>query len=309
MTIRTLSQLPPILDTQTISQNAFIEVSSPKPNGMYKSEKCSYKKLETQLSGAISNGIADEYGLKYGTTKYNVRSINNRVTKLESGDMTIAGRKTFSSIPVITETNVEAFTGTGDITTEQLVPNIGKVFDIVDTRAGFISEQHCVDANPIKTQQSTLESPKFLYWHFDDQGRDSSEWIDPETQLPAGATIVNNSGWLTITGWLADNGNVLMQDAWVGLFGYINARNDDDPTIIERKWIPLQYQPWPISSKSKQRQYVTFGLPVRRGLQLKIKTGFNVDGRSSGFQSSNSIQLPLNEPNTFVGYVVYTINT
>jgi len=173
-----------------------------------------------------------------------VKPIRDDVNKILSGDNVIfSGRKKFSTIPVITETDVKAFTGTstGDIATEQLVPNIGKVFDIVDNRAGFISEQHCVDANPVRNPHSTLESPKFLYWHLDDQGRDSSEWIDPETQLPGGPVTVNNNGWLTITGWLADNGNVLMQDAWVGLFGYINARDDNDPTVLQHKWVPLQY--------------------------------------------------------------------
>lgn len=309
MTIRTISQLPTVLDTQNVSKGAFFEISSPKDNGMYKSEKCSYAKVESQISSVVSNGVADEYGLKHGTTKYNVKDIASRVTSLETGDMEIGGRKIFSTIPAIAETNVEAYHGFGGVSTAQLVPNIGKVIDLVDNRAGFISQQDIVDANLVRSNHSTIESPKFLYWHFDDQGRDSSEWIDPATTLARGPTVVNKTGWLTMTGWLADNGNVLLQDAWVGLFGYINVRSEDDSSTISHKWVPLQYQPWPLGSSSAQRQYVTFSLPVRKGLMLKIKTGFKVNGYSSGFQSSNSIQLPLNEPNTFVGYIIYNADT
>lgn len=82
-----------------------------------------------------------------------------------------------------------------------------------------------------------------MFWHIDDQGNDSSRWIDPETGIEAGPVYVNSTGWLTIIGWLADNGKLLNQEAWVGLFGKINVKDKDESSesTTSTQWIPLQY--------------------------------------------------------------------
>lgn len=300
MTIRTISQLPDV--QASINNDALLEVSTPVGDFRYQSQKCTFSKLQDQLGENIEVRTADKYRLKDGSYSADVHSIDTRVGQLENSDMTIKGAKTFSSIPRISSTDPDEFT------IPQMVPNIQKVVDLVDGRACFVSEHYAVDAQPVKTNHSTNDTSKFLFWHFDDQTRDSSEWIDPEIGMASGPVYVNRTGWLSITGWLADNGNILAQDAWVGLFGLIYVKDENDSSIITSQWVPLQYQPWPISSKSMQRQYVSFGLPVRSGLRLKIRTGFNVNGDSGGFQTSNSIQLPLNQPNTFVGYILHTLD-
>lgn len=82
-----------------------------------------------------------------------------------------------------------------------------------------------------------------MFWHIDDQGNDSSRWIDPETGIEAGPVYVNSTGWLTIIGWLADNGKLLNQEAWVGLFGKIKVKDKDEGSeaTTSTQWIPLQY--------------------------------------------------------------------
>jgi hypothetical protein len=53
-------------------------------------------------------------------------------------------------------------------------------------------------------------------------------------------------------------------------------------------------------------QYVGFTLPVRKGLKLKVMTGFNVNGENSGFGNANSLMTSGvgSMVNTFVGYIV-----
>jgi len=56
-------------------------------------------------------------------------------------------------------------------------------------------------------------------------------------------------------------------------------------------------------------QYVSFNLPVKAGLRLKIMTGFNVNGNNTGLTDIPSLMFGQegNMPNTFVGYILRTI--
>lgn len=96
-----------------------------------------------------------------------------------------------------------------------------KVKDLIDTRACFIGEDYVIDGDPgnDESPRFTTKSDNFMYFRIDDTGVDSSKWIDPETKSEAGYQTCKYSGFLTMFGWLADNGNVLAQDAWVGLYG------------------------------------------------------------------------------------------
>lgn len=147
-----------------------------------------------------------------------------------------------------------------------------------------------------------------MYWHIDDMGRDSAQWMNPEfrnQKTEANGVECQRTGYLTMFGWLADNGNVRPADAWVGLFAQLNVRDVDSPEQgVQTKWILLQLQPWVIGSKSSQRQYVSFNVPVKAGLRLKVKTGFMVNGHNGGFTEQGDVSLALNQPNTFVGYIV-----
>lgn len=306
LTARTTSQLPRVNKTTNIG-NALIELSVPKDgsvNPRYHSESCQVSEIESRFKTSIANGIADQYGLRDSDAKdLKLNEAFKQIKTLSAESTTLYGTKTFDSIPAIVQPK-ERYTASGNASLGQLVPNIEKTIDLIDERSGYISQTYFVDANP-RVGNYTNESKQFMYWHIDDQGQDSSLWIDPETDMEAGPVYVPSTGWLTIVGWLADNGKVLNQEAWVGLFGKINVKGSDSTSSTPAtQWVPLQYQPWLISSQSAHRQHVSFSLPVKAELQLKIMTGFNVNGSSSGFQHSNSVQFKVNEPNSFVGWVI-----
>jgi len=103
------------------------------------------------------------------------------------------------------------------------VPNVLKVKDLIDERANFIGSSYVIDGDPgdDEAPRFTIKSDEFMYFRLDDNGTDSSKWIDPETSAPVGAAVCTRTGYLTLFGWLADNGNVLAQDAWVALYAQI----------------------------------------------------------------------------------------
>jgi len=75
-----------------------------------------------------------------------------------------------------------------------------------------------------------------MYWHIDHGQRDSSLWKD-EYGAVAGPVTCLYTGNLVCYGWLADNGSVRPETAWVGMFGRVKCGND-------MKWVALQIQPW-----------------------------------------------------------------
>ena len=156
------------------------------------------------------------------------------------------------------------------------------------------------------TPPFAADNETFMHWHIDDGQTDSTTWIDPQTNSvgqPDGVRC-EHTGFLTIYGWLADNGMVLPQNAWVGLYAkmYVQKENQISPT--GGQWVLLQVQPWIRGANATQLQYVCFNIPVREGLYLKIRTGFNVNGKVGGFQDGRSLTYALNQPNSFTGYIV-----
>ena len=68
----------------------------------------------------------------------------------------------------------------------------------------------------------------------------------------------------------------------------------------------LQIQPWIVGKYSSTAQYVSFNIPVKAGLQLKIMTGFNVNGNNTGLSERPTLMFAEegNMPNAFVGYIL-----
>ena len=178
---------------------------------------------------------------------------------------------------------------------------------MIDSRAGFIAEGQSLPVNPrngtdgYTYYDEYMENPQQMYWHIDHGQKDSSEWID-KYGAKAGDVICKYTGNLVCYGWLADNGNVKPGQAWVGLFGHVRCGTDSSS-----KWVALQIQPWIIGKYSSTSQYVGFNIPVKAGLHLKIKTGFEVNGNNSGLHGDRPTLMFAdagNMPNTFVGYIV-----
>ena len=117
-----------------------------------------------------------------------------------------------------------------------------------------------------------------------------------------GYELIRDTGNLVMWGWLADNGNVDPEYAWVGLFAALKCENDNTAQTYD---IPLSIQPWIRGQHASAMQYVGFNVPVRKGLRLKIKTGFPVFGKGSAMNNDGSMTfLDGWIPNAFFGYVI-----
>lgn len=67
----------------------------------------------------------------------------------------------------------------------------------------------------------------------------------------------------------------------------------------------MSIQPWIRGKNASTIQYVSFNIPVRKGLRLKVKTGFPVNAENGGLQNPGSLTfLDRNVPNVFFGYVI-----
>lgn len=301
MTIRTISQLPLATD---IKDNDLLEVSQFN-SAKYISKKINFSTAKQNIGSYISGTIGSTFKLYHdaaNTEPMNVLELSSQVVDLSCNTIELSGVKTFTSIPKI-DVPTTAYRNSDDTN----IPNITKTKDLIDNRACFISENYVIDGDPGNDANPAFasDSDLFMHWHIDDNGTDSTKWIDPQTNTYGAEYGVKctHSGFLTIYGWLADKGGVLPQNAWVGLYGNVQMYNGVDGDIQHNKWVLLQLQPWVRGSNATQLQYVGFNIPVREGLRLKIKTGFNVNGKVGGFQNYRSMTYALNQPNSFVGYI------
>lgn len=303
MIIRTISQLP---EESNIGNEDLFEVSK-QHNNAFISKKIKYDSFKTNINNYVSGQIGNSFSLYDGNTPLNVKAMNDKITQLSSSNITFYGTKTFNSIPKI---NASLEYRQEDPT---YVPNISEVKRQINKRACFIDNTYVIDSNPGEDVDPpfAIDSDQFMHWHFDDNTRDSTEWMNPEKanqKTEKHGVMCKQSGWLTVYGWLADNGYVLPQDCWVGLYGKVGIYDDVNEKQLNDKWVLLQMQPWIRGQNSTQLQYVCFGLPVNEGLYLKIKTGFLVNGHVGGFQDSRSLTFALNQPNSFTGYIIHPEN-
>lgn len=311
MTIQSISQLDPIT---TIANEDLFNVSRREETG-YSSKSIKFGNIISGINEEVCEYIAKKYDIPDWDACFEcdfsmVKTIE-RIKTISAENMTFYGVKTFVDPPIVDKDLPINL----DESLEKKVPNAGTVKKMIQAYSNTIAPSSIVDFDPENNSGHTAYYPsKELIWHFDDNTNDSSLFIvDETTPTPqrAGYISCNQSGWLNIYGWITDGGNVLPQEAWVGLFAKLKVINQTDPATeadaAEERVIMVQCHPWVVGSKSSTMQYVSFGLPVKKGLQLKIKTGFKVSGNATGLQHSNS--LLFNDagmmPNTFVGYIIY----
>jgi len=183
------------------------------------------------------------------------------------------------------------------------IPNKEQVIELVHENAEFITPGSYTKADPQNSSGYTnYDKDNMYFWHIDEGQRDSSKWIN-ESGAEAGPIKIDETGYLVIYGWLASNAEVAAQEAWVGVYAnlLVNETKSDS-----RDWVLLQVQPWILGKNHQVAQYVGFNLPVRAGMELKIMTGFKVNGTASALHVGNTLMFNKegNMPNTFVGYVL-----
>ena len=273
-----------------------------------------------QVSQPVFTQDDDDYGVKYGSMKVPFKGIVSAIvdqsrinmarelqipseTRISSdimvplnailtGEATLSGQKAFDVRPTVVQTEISA--------EENAVATIGDVERIVTSTSFFFQDSSHATASPDNSSGYTKDDGNLLMWNIDSGQRDSSLFVNPETGLQAGYLICPDTGFLVMYGWLADNGNLNPEECWVGLFSEIE--NEDG----KRRATLIQMQPWIIGSRSQTMQYVGFSIPVKKGLKLKVMTGFNVNGENSGFGNANSLMTSGvgSMVNTFVGYIV-----
>ena len=288
---RTTSDLP-LADNP--APDALVQISQPMYSGNATIGYASQKVLFRNFSDAVISGSVikarEDFQVPEGT------SISSDVIEplgsiLSGENVAISGKKIFSVRPEVSDTSTPLSANS--------LATMGDVEVVVDSTAFCFSTNSQISASPDNSAGYTRNDGNLLMWHIDAGQRDSSLWVDPATGKAAGYLKCPSTGMLVMYGWLADNGNLNPEECWVGLFAKIlNGDGVVRPTLI-------QAQPWIVGKNSQTVQYVGFTLPVRQGLELKVMTGFNVNGESSGFGNANSLMMSGvgSLVNTFVGYI------
>ena len=106
---------------------------------------------------------------------------------------------------------------------------------------------------------------------------------------------INQTGNLVLNGWISDNGNIALGNAWVQL-------QMQRPGI--NQWIGIQTQPWILGERHKQVQLVSFNLPIATGTTIRVRTGFTLNQSNSGFQLTNN-SIAYSTPNCFKATVFH----
>lgn len=316
MNIRTLAQLPEIAQAASAElRSSKFEASVKDNSNRYTSKSYTYSILSSQLSTDMAYAVGKEYNLMNadGTVHYNVGAINKNVNDISAQPITFYGRKTFAACPQLTSTV--------DPSNNQDFITLKKTNELLNARPEFaFSVNNFVrDGNPFYRASTTVEpldkglgyddnipANKFYFWQIDDQENDSSTSNrDRASGSVDGYEEMRSTGNLVVWGWLADNGDVRPEAAWVALMAKMKfegstAENTADP------WVPISVKPWIVGSNSSLLQYVSFNVPVKTGLQLKIRTGFNVNGTSGGgFQNPGTLTfIDRWIPNAFFGYII-----
>ena len=283
------------LDTRTPDKTDLFWIS--------KSEGNTYTSYNTTLEGIvnvaeeqISADVRDVFGLS-GT---NVQELSSRVVDLYSHNVILEGLKTFGTYPVLSGYSTDneignypdnRFVVRGDV--DRLIADSGS---FIGNGSNIICDP---DNNTPRTAEESPDNP-LMIWRIPEGKTDSTQYVDEYGIPDSNGVECARTGQLVVYGWLADNGGVLPQEAWVALYGKI----ETSTTSTEAKWTILQLQPWPVSSRSKVVQYVGFNIPVKEGLMLKIKTGFKVSASATSTQDGNSLVFPNEQHNVFVGYIV-----
>ena len=305
MTIRTVSQLPSVSEKTSLS-SALMEVSiqTDKNTHTYQSKSITFDQISKRIVANAESQVQSSFNIVNDNgSKRDLNKLNKRVIDLYSTDqVNISGQKIYASRIRFTDKTPTENLNNNDAST------INDVKELIRKSPTYIGTQSYLSENPlmnggIDSEQSHFtvdNSSEMLYFHIDDGGTDSSKSVDEFVQSHK-MTQCNHTGHLVIYGWLSQQGEVEPQNAWVALCGKILVKN-------EQKWVILQLQPWHINDNSTKMQYVSFNLNVKIGLNLKVVTGFKVDGHSSGFQLGNSLGFSNNTPNTLVGYVIRDVN-
>lgn len=292
MTIRTTSDLK---EVDILRDADLFRVSTPAYDG-YASSKVKYSTVRDGITAHTKTQLQSDWKLE----GFNGKAVTNQLSGINDALTIIPENDSRSRVDFkLPPTSSSASKNPIDI------PNRRDVITMITDNSQFISPNVYVEIDPMNSAGSTQYSndPRQYHWHLDSGTTDSSQAQDIVSNLgPHRGVVISDSGFLTIYGWLASNASVQAQEAWVGLFAWIKTGTYPDAG----NWVLIQVQPWIVGQYAQAAQYVGFNAFVKRGLELKIMTGFPVNGNSSGLHVGNTLMFNTtgNMPNSFVGYVI-----
>lgn len=341
MKVRTISQLPPLtIDELKGSDESLIGVSQHEGDNSYTSKKITFKDFRTATTENLSAQIVKDYDMNLSSgSRVSLSGLSSYAYDIVNKPGYFVGPKEFQKgMPWVNKdvSEIEAERNkakTQDIynnNPDNIIPNIGYVKDmIINEQNLYISTRDTkiitgsntsplVNGSETQPSYTAYENSNghLYFWKIDHNQKDSSTMLyDGMSWARQGEVEIKDSGNLVIWGWLADQGDIDPEYAWVGLFGRLGfssttSFSKDDPNSNQTKlpWFPIQIKPWIRGEYANTMQYVGFNVLVKKGLRLKIKTGFPVNGTAGGAKNSpGSLVFGDKDPcppNSFFGYVI-----
>lgn len=329
MTVRTITQLPEVLAFNSAISSSYMEMSVPlnMNNDRFSSKKVQYGNIVNDIKTQTITKIVTDYNLSGINGKVNINALRNDVDTISVEDSIFYGQKQFNKWPYISADfpKAEDITQVSNIAYgsnyENIIPNMKIVRQLVDDNVVFMSTTSSLvaEGNPLPLHgnsatnagvvesleyASTIGRGLFYYWHIDAQQCDSSQSIhDANSGSTDGYEEIRDTGNLVVWGWLAENrlSPPEPEQCWVAMFAKMKCEGYNDTEVD----VPICVKPWIRGKNSSTIQYVGFNIPVRKGIRIKIKTGFPVNNENGGLQNPGSLTfLDGNIPNAFFGYVI-----
>ena len=305
--VRSLVQLPNA--NSHISDMSYFEVSElltdsqseTTPIQRYASRKIKYADLNNQTMDNLLDILSqnpDQNSKGRGLVEgLNAQALSAQVYELVNGEGTAdylyhisaqTGKHTFENAPLISEKILEF-----DLPNNQNKSvNVKTMIDytkvnsriMLNSNSTFATEHYNVENMDYETLTGIEHAPvsdgdKHNVYLFRIKNFTSNTWTSPM------------DGWFTCYGWVdelkstgAGNSN-----RWVALEGYFSDEN----------WHVLQLCPM---IPNEFCSYISFSLPINKGMKLRVTTGFKVGTNSDKYQSSPG-SLTNHIANAFVGGV------
>ncbi len=279
--VKTISQLPKANKDEITSQDSnnqekasLMEVSVHDSNGnFYTSKKVSIPTLFESINDNTTTFINDKYAISAE------RKIGDEVTNLN---------KRFTNKIIITDD-----TDKSDSIFFNNNPYVGSYNkNTVDNQLVTRSDVNSIVQNQYQTFMFNTNSNVTIY-----NENLIAKYSDNDVTVNGCVDIltINKTGNLVLNGWISDNGNIALGNAWVQL-------QMQRPGI--NQWIGIQTQPWILGERHKQVQLVSFNLPIATGTTIRVRTGFTLNQSNSGFQLTNN-SIAYSTPNCFKATVFH----
>lgn len=295
--LKTISSLP-VLSNDITAQSLF-EVSFCTTDNTYSSRCITFDKLKENIKNYTIDVLKKDYGL---TNDINLSDMLNKInsywnnTKEVDETCVAQGVHIFNNSPYI-KVDIEVTDNMDWLKHKNRVAKIGTLIDFnkdansiyLNKGGGFATRYYSIDTQTSKDEVGLSAAPSSTLsrhnaYIFRIIGTESKEWICPK------------SGWFTCYGWVDEaNTDNAACTRWITLEGYFG--NNDDDINEDDNWKVLQFQP---VIESTTCSYVSFGIPVKSGLKLRLKSGFKV-GTNSGLYWNFRNSMTNHIPNAFIG--------